>query len=149
MDRMRMLSCCFWVLLERPSAAWTAEFSLFTGNGAGIAGVWRDLADSRSLKELFELIYNFPKVVIGGCSGSALAGGLRIGDCLWFWGLFRWRFRPFCYTEWPLDLWACLGFSIPFGWRSVGQNRKNWLLFRRANYSSKAAELGLYYRSHC
>ena len=34
-----------------------------------------NLADSKALKELFELIYDFPKVVIASIQGHALAGG--------------------------------------------------------------------------
>lgn len=99
-----------------------------------------NLADSRSLKDLFYLIYTLPKVVIAQIQGHALAGGCGLATVCDF--VFSVPEAKFGYTE------VKIGF-IPaivnvFLLRKIGEGKSKQLLLDADPVSAKEAkELGL------
>jgi methylglutaconyl-CoA hydratase len=99
-----------------------------------------NLADSRSLKELFELIYNFPKVVIAAVQGHALAGGCGLVTVCDF--AFSVPSALFGYTEVAIGFVPAL-VSVFLLEQIGGAKTQELLLSGELITSSKAAELGL------
>jgi methylglutaconyl-CoA hydratase len=99
-----------------------------------------NLADSRSLKELFELIYNFPKVVIAAVQGHALAGGCGLVTVCDF--AFSAPSALFGYTEVAIGFVPAL-VSVFLLEQIGGAKTQELLLSGELITSSKAAELGL------
>ena len=100
----------------------------------------QNLADSRSLKELFELIYNFPKVVIAAVQGHALAGGCGLVTVCDF--AFSAPAALFGYTEVAIGFVPAL-VSVFLLEQIGGAKTQELLLSGGLITSSKAAELGL------
>jgi len=100
----------------------------------------QNLADSRSLKELFELIYNFPKVVIAAVQGHALAGGCGLVTVCDF--AFSTPAALFGYTEVAIGFVPAL-VSVFLLEQIGGAKTQELLLSGELITSSKAAELGL------
>jgi methylglutaconyl-CoA hydratase len=99
-----------------------------------------NLEDSRSLKELFELIYNFPKVVIAAVQGHALAGGCGLVTVCDF--AFSAPEALFGYTEVAIGFVPAL-VSVFLLEQIGGAKTQELLLSGELITSSKAAELGL------
>lgn len=99
-----------------------------------------NLADSRSLKELFELIYDFPKVVIAAVQGHALAGGCGLVTVCDF--AFSVPSALFGYTEVAIGFVPAL-VSVFLLEQIGGAKTQELLLSGELITSSKAAELGL------
>jgi len=99
-----------------------------------------NLADSRSLKDLFELIYNFPKVVIAAVQGHALAGGCGLVTVCDF--AFSAPEALFGYTEVAIGFVPAL-VSVFLLEQIGGAKTQELLLSGELITSSKAAELGL------
>jgi methylglutaconyl-CoA hydratase len=99
-----------------------------------------NLADSRNLKELFELIYNFPKVVIAAVQGHALAGGCGLVTVCDF--AFSVPESLFGYTEVSIGFVPAL-VSVFLLEQIGGAKTQELLLSGQLISSSKAAELGL------
>ncbi|MFT4854765.1 MAG: methylglutaconyl-CoA hydratase [Planctomycetota bacterium] len=100
----------------------------------------QNLADSRRLKELFELIYNFPKVVIAAVQGHALAGGCGLVTVCDF--AFSAPEALFGYTEVAIGFVPAL-VSVFLLEQIGGAKTQELLLSGGLITSSKAAELGL------
>jgi methylglutaconyl-CoA hydratase len=100
----------------------------------------QNLADSRSLKELFDLIYNFPKVVIAAVQGHALAGGCGLVTVCDF--AFSAPAALFGYTEVAIGFVPAL-VSVFLLEQIGGAKTQELLLSGELITSSKAAELGL------
>lgn len=99
-----------------------------------------NLADSQSLKELFELIYNFPKVVIAAVQGHALAGGCGLVTVCDF--AFSAPAALFGYTEVAIGFVPAL-VSVFLLEQIGGARTQELLLSGELITSYKAAELGL------
>jgi methylglutaconyl-CoA hydratase len=92
------------------------------------------------LKELFELIYNFPKVVIAAVQGHALAGGCGLVTVCDF--AFSAPEALFGYTEVAIGFVPAL-VSVFLLEQIGGAKTQELLLSGELITSSKAAELGL------
>jgi methylglutaconyl-CoA hydratase len=99
-----------------------------------------NLADSHGLKNLFELVYNFPKVVIAEVQGHALAGGCGLVTVCDF--AFSAPAALFGYTEVAIGFVPAL-VSVFLLEQIGGAKTKELLLSGELITSSKAAELGL------
>jgi methylglutaconyl-CoA hydratase len=99
-----------------------------------------NLADSQGLKDLFELIYSFPKVVIAEVQGHALAGGCGLVTVCDF--AFSAPAALFGYTEVAIGFVPAL-VSVFLLEQIGGAKTKELLLSGELITSSKAAELGL------
>jgi methylglutaconyl-CoA hydratase len=99
-----------------------------------------NLADSHGLKDLFELVYNFPKVVIAEVQGHALAGGCGLVTVCDF--AFSAPAALFGYTEVAIGFVPAL-VSVFLLEQIGGAKTKELLLSGELITSSKAAELGL------
>jgi len=132
---------CFWKGL---SCAWS-DLSLFTGN-AGIHVMKRIWQIVEFLKELFELIYNFPKVVIALFRGHAWARRMRLVTVL----LILLFSVPSAFL---VILKVAIGLCLPwfqysFWSRSVEQNPRNCCFAGELITSSQSGWVRFDYRSH-
>lgn len=99
-----------------------------------------NLEDSQRLRGLFELIYNFPKVVIAEIQGHALAGGCGLATVCDF--AFAIPDALFGYTEVAIGFVPAL-VSVFLQEQIGGAKTQELLLSGHMISSSKAAELGL------
>jgi methylglutaconyl-CoA hydratase len=99
-----------------------------------------NLEDCRRLKSLFELIYDFPKVVIAAVQGHALAGGCGLVTVCDF--AFSVPEALFGYTEVAIGFVPAL-VSVFLQEQIGGAKTQELLLSGCLIASSKAAELGL------
>ncbi len=99
-----------------------------------------NLEDSRRLKSLFDLIYNFPKIVIASIQGHALAGGCGLVTVCDF--AFSVPEALFGYTEVAIGFVPAL-VSVFLKDQIGGAKTQELLLSGELISSSKAAELGL------
>lgn len=99
-----------------------------------------NLADSQSLKELFELIHMAPKVVIAQIEGHALAGGCGIATVCDF--SFAVPDAKFGYTEVKIGFIPAL--VMVFLIRKIGEGKSRSLLLTGDVISAReAAQIGL------
>lgn len=99
-----------------------------------------NLEDSQRLKGLFNLIYNFPKVVIAELQGHALAGGCGLATVCDF--AFAVPDALFGYTEVAIGFIPAL-VSVYLQEQIGGAKTQELLLSGQLISSSKAVELGL------
>lgn len=99
-----------------------------------------NLEDSQRLRSLFDLIYNFPKVVIGEVQGHALAGGCGLATVCDF--AFAVPDALFGYTEVAIGFVPAL-VSVFLQEQIGGAKTQELLLSGQLISSSKAAGLGL------
>ncbi|WP_075350550.1 enoyl-CoA hydratase/isomerase family protein [Algoriphagus marinus] len=99
-----------------------------------------NLEDSQRLRGLFDLIYNFPKVVIAELQGHALAGGCGLATVCDF--AFAVPDALFGYTEVAIGFVPAL-VSVFLQEQIGGAKTQELLLSGQLISSSKAAELGL------
>ncbi len=99
-----------------------------------------NLEDSRRLKSLFDLIYNYPKVVIASVQGHALAGGCGLVTVCDF--AFSTPEALFGYTEVAIGFVPAL-VSVFLHEQIGGAKTQELLLSGELIPSSKAEELGL------
>jgi methylglutaconyl-CoA hydratase len=99
-----------------------------------------NLADSSHLKELFEIIYTHPKVVIGQIHGHAIAGGAGLATVCDF--SFAVPEAQFGYTEVKIGFIPAI--VMVFLLRKIGEGRAKELLLSGDLISAqKALEYGL------
>lgn len=99
-----------------------------------------NLADSSHLKELFEIIYTHPKVVIGQIHGHAIAGGAGLATVCDF--SFTVPEAQFGYTEVKIGFIPAI--VMVFLLRKIGEGRaKELLLSGDLIVAQKALEYGL------
>jgi methylglutaconyl-CoA hydratase len=99
-----------------------------------------NLADSSHLKELFEIIYTHPKVVIGQIHGHAIAGGAGLATVCDF--SFTVPEAQFGYTEVKIGFIPAI--VMVFLLRKIGEGRSKELLLSGDLISAqKALEYGL------
>ncbi len=101
-----------------------------------------NLADSRRLKDLFELIYNSPKITISLVEGPALAGGCGLATLVDF--CFATKEATFGYTEARIGFVAALVMvylrdKLPF------LKMTEWLLTANVFTAERAFNDGLVY----
>jgi methylglutaconyl-CoA hydratase len=102
-----------------------------------------NLADSRRLKDLFELIYNSPKITISLVEGPALAGGCGLATLVDF--CFATSDATFGYTEARIGFVAALVMvylrdKLPF------LKMTEWLLTANVFSADKALEDGMVFK---
>ncbi|GAB4487963.1 MAG: enoyl-CoA hydratase-related protein [Raineya sp.] len=99
-----------------------------------------NLADSSHLKELFELIYTHPKIIIAQIHGHAIAGGAGLATVCDF--SFSVPHAQFGYTEVKIGFIPAI--VMVFLLRKIGEGRAKELLLSGDLISAqKAKELGL------
>jgi methylglutaconyl-CoA hydratase len=99
-----------------------------------------NLEDSRRLRELFVMMYEFPKVIIAQVEGPALAGGCGLVTVCDF--CFATEKAKFGYTEVKIGFVPAL--VMPFLVRKLGEARARYLLLTGSQITSKEAyDMGL------
>ncbi|MEQ8240595.1 MAG: enoyl-CoA hydratase-related protein [Cyclobacteriaceae bacterium] len=99
-----------------------------------------NLQDSNHLRELFELIYHFPKPVIAKVQGHALAGGCGLATVCDF--IYAAEEAKFGYTEVKIGFVPAM--VLVFLIRKIGESRASELLLSGELISaSKAEKIGL------
>lgn len=101
-----------------------------------------NLADSRRLKDLFELVYNSPKITLSQVEGPALAGGCGLATLVDF--CFATPEATFGYTEAKIGFVAALVMvylrdKLPFN------KMTEWLLTAQVFSAKKAWDDGMIY----
>lgn len=100
----------------------------------------QNLADSHHLRELFEMIYRFKKIVIAQVEGHALAGGCGLATVCDF--VFAVPEAKFGYTEVKIGFVPAI--VMVFLLRKVGEaHAKRMLLTGNLITAREAAEIGL------
>lgn len=99
-----------------------------------------NLADSRNLKELFQKIYTYPKIVIAQVQGHALAGGCGLATVCDF--SFAIPEAKFGYTEVKIGFIPAI--VLVFLLRKIGEGKaKQLLLSGETITAGEAREMGL------
>lgn len=99
-----------------------------------------NVADSKSLRDLFELIYTSPKITISEVEGPALAGGCGLASITDF--CFATNTASFGYTESKIGFVPAL--VMVYLRNKVGESvMKDWLLTGRIITADEAAKKGL------
>jgi methylglutaconyl-CoA hydratase len=99
-----------------------------------------NLADSRSLKDLFQKIYNYPKIIIAQVQGHALAGGCGLASVCDF--SFTVPEAKFGYTEVKIGFIPAI--VLVFLLRKIGEGKAKQLLLSAETISAAdAKEMGL------
>jgi len=99
-----------------------------------------NLQDSNHLRELFELIYHFPKPVIAKVQGHALAGGCGLATVCDF--IYAAEEAKFGYTEVKIGFVPAM--VLVFLIRKIGESRASELLLSGELISAlKAQKIGL------
>ena len=99
-----------------------------------------NLADSSQLKELFEIIYTHPKIIIAQVEGSAIAGGCGLATVCDF--TFAVTDAKFGYTEVKIGFVPAI--VMIFLLRKIGEAKaKELLLTGKLIDATRAAQFGL------
>ncbi|MCO6495440.1 MAG: enoyl-CoA hydratase/isomerase family protein [Bacteroidetes bacterium] len=99
-----------------------------------------NLADSKSLMELFKLIFSFPKPVIANIKGAAIAGGCGLATVCDF--SFAEPESTFAYTEVKIGFVPAI--VMVFLSKKIGEGKaKDLLLTGRMIKADEAADMGL------
>jgi methylglutaconyl-CoA hydratase len=101
-----------------------------------------NLADSRRLKDLFELVYNSPKITVSQVEGPALAGGCGLATLVDF--CFATPEATFGYTEAKIGFVAAL-VMVYLRDKLAFNQMTEWLLTAQVFSSEKALNDGMIY----